>query len=355
MEGARTNGALGVIQVGLGSWGRSWAEVVREAEGLELVAVVDPVPDARVFAEEELGLPPQSHHATLDGALEKTDCECVLVVTPPATHHGVVEQALGAGKHVLVEKPLDTTLRGAHLLVDEANRSDRVLMVSQNYRFNAPFRAAQGLVRGGALGKLVSVWIGCRRDTRSLFPPGDFRYSMRHPYAVDMAVHHLDLLRAMSGRDVRRIHGRSWRAPDSPFRHHPAVAALVDLEDGTPVVYEGTWANRGPETSWNGEWEVVGEAGRMLWRGERDDRNAGEVLLEPWGEPPRPIEQPRLALTERAAVLQALRAAVRNGEEPETAASDNVSSLAAALGLIESIETGGPVEVTAHPSRHERG
>ncbi len=343
-----------MMQVGLGSWGRSWAGVVRDAEGLKLVAVVDPAPDARFFATKELGLPPESLHATLDGALENVECDCVLVVTPPATHHGVVEQALGAGKHVLVEKPLDTTLRGAQALVDTANRVGRVLMVNQNYRFNAPFRAAQGLVRGGALGKLASVNIGCRRDTRALFPPDDFRYSMRHPYALDMAVHHLDLLRAMTGRDVRRIHGRSWRAPDSPFRHHPAVAALIDLEDGTPVVYEGTWAHRGSETSWNGEWEVVGEAGRMLWKGDKDDRNAGEVLLEPWGEPRRPVEQPRLALTERAAVLQALRTAVSDGEEPETAASENLGSLAAALGLVEAIETGGPVEIPAHPWWHGR-
>lgn len=346
MESAtRSRGVLGVVQVGLGSWGRSWAEIVRDAEGLELVAVVDPAPGAHYFAEETLGLPPRSCHTSLGEALEKTGCDCVLVVTPPGTHHGLVAQALGAGKHVLVEKPLDVTLRGARVLVEMANRAGRVLMVNQNYRFNAPFRAAQELVRGGAMGKLVGVRIGCRRDTRTLFPPGDFRYSMRHPYALDMAVHHLDLLRAMTGREVRRIHGRSWRAPDSPFRHHPAVAALIDLEDGTPVVYEGTWAHRGPETSWNGEWEIVGEAGRMLWNGAKDDRNVGEVIQEPWGEPPGAVEQPRLALTERAAVLQALIAAIERGEEPETGASDNLGSLAAMLGLVESIESGAPVEV----------
>ena len=329
----RSRGVLGVVQVGLGSWGRSWAEIVRDAEGVELVAVVDPAPGAHYFAEETLGLPPRSCHTSLGEALEKTGCDCVLVVTPPGTHHGLVAQALGAGKHVLVEKPLDVTLRGARVLVEMANRAGRVLMVNQNYRFNAPFRAAQELVRGGALGKLVGVRIGCRRDTRTLFPPGDFRYSMRHPYALDMAVHHLDLLRAMTGREVRRIHGRSWCAPDSPFRHHPAVAALIDLEDGTPVVYEGTWAHRGPETSWNGA---------------KDDRNVGEVIREPWGEPPRAVEQPRLALTERAAVLQALIAAIERGEEPETAASDNLGSLAAMLGLVESIESGAPVEVRGH-------
>ena len=334
-----------VVQVGLGLWGRSWAEVVRDAEGAELTAVVDPAPGALLFAEEELRLPPGSQHPSLDEALEKTDCDCVLVVTPPETHHGVVAQALEAGKHVLVEKPLDTTLFGACAHVQAAKRAGRILMVSQNYRFNSPFRAAQGLVRSGALGELVGVRISCRRDARALFPPGDFRYSMRHPYVMDMAVHHLDLLRAMTDRQVRSIYGRSWRAPDSPFNHHPAVAALIDMEDGVPVVYEGTWAHRGPETSWNGEWEVVGEAGRMTWSGALEDRNAGEVILEPWGEPPRAVEQPRLALTERAAVLQAMVSAIQSGEEPETSASDNLGSLAAMLGLIESIESGVPIEV----------
>ena len=139
-----------VVQVGLGFWGRSWAEVVRDAEGAELTAVVDPSPEASLFVEEELRLPSGNHHATLDEALEKTECDCILVVTPPGTHHGVVAEALEAGKHVLVEKPLDTTLSGALALVQAAKRAGRILMVSQNYRFNAPFRAAQGVVRSGA-------------------------------------------------------------------------------------------------------------------------------------------------------------------------------------------------------------
>ena len=334
-----------VVQVGLGLWGRSWADVVRDAEGVELAAVVDPAPEAHLLAEVELGLLPECRHASLGEALEKIDCDCVIVVTPPETHHEVVVEALEAGKHVLVEKPLDTTLSGACTLVEVASRAGLTLMVSQNYRFNAPFRAVQGLVRNGVLGELASIKVGCRRDTRALFPPDDFRYSMRHPYALDMAVHHLDLLRAMTGREVRRIHGRSWRAPDSPFRHHPTLAALIDLDDGTPVLYEGTWAHRGPETSWNGEWEVVGEAGLLTWSGAREDRNVGEVLLQPWGEVPRPVEQPQLALTERAAVLHAMITAIESGEEPETTASDNLGTLAAMLGLVESIESGAPVEL----------
>ena len=50
---------LRVVQVGLGLWGRSWADVVRDAEGAELAAVVDPSPEALLFAEEG-GCPPRA-------------------------------------------------------------------------------------------------------------------------------------------------------------------------------------------------------------------------------------------------------------------------------------------------------
>jgi predicted dehydrogenase len=219
-------------------------------------------------------------------------------------------------------------------------------MVSQNYRYNAPFRAVQRLVMEGELGELASIKISCRRDTRTLFAPEDFRYSMRHPYVLDMSIHHFDLIRAATGHDVRGVYARSWRVPDSPFVHHPAVAALLDLEGGVPVVYEGDWATHEPETSWNGDWEIVGEAGRLLWSGSNEDRGTGEVVLERWGREPRLVEQRDLEFVEREATLQALHAAIEGGEPPETAAADNVKSLAAMLGCVSSIDSGEPVDVT---------
>jgi predicted dehydrogenase len=162
-----------------------------------------------------------------------------------------------------------------------------------------------------------------------------------------MSIHHFDLLRAATGRDVRGVFARGWRAPDSPYIHHPAVAAILDLEDGVPVMYEGDWATRGPEAPWHGEWEIVGETGRLLWSGDTEDRGKGEVLLERWGEEPRPVEQEDLHFVEREATLQALRAAVESGRHPETAAVDNVKSLAVMLGCVRSIESSERVDVAA--------
>jgi predicted dehydrogenase len=315
--------------------------LVAEAPGVELAAVVDPAPEARRYVETTPG------YGVLEEALEAVECDAVLVASPPGTHHVVAKAALEAGKHVLCEKPLATILQDAFDLVETADKAGRVLMVSQNYRYNAPFRAVQRLVMEGELGELASIRISCRRDTRTLFAPDDFRYSMRHPYVLDMSIHHFDLIRAATGRDVRGVYARGWRVPDSPFVHHPAVAALLDLEGGVPVIYEGDWATFGPETSWNGEWEVTGEAGRILWRGSEVDRGTGAVVFERWGQEARLVEQHDLEFVEREATLQALRAAIESGEQPETAAADNVRSLAAMLGCVSSIESGEPVDVAA--------
>jgi predicted dehydrogenase len=314
---------------------------VAEAPGVELAAVVDPDPEARRYVETTPG------YGVLEEALASVDCDAVLVASPPGAHHVVARAALEAGKHVLCEKPLATTLQDAFDLVETADRAERILMVSQNYRYNAPFRALQRLMMEGEIGELASIRISCRRDTRTLFARDDFRYSMRHPYVLDMSIHHFDLVRAATGRDVRGVYARSWRVPDSEFVHDPAVAALLDLEGGVPVVYEGDWATFGPETSWNGDWEIVGEAGRILWSGSEEDRGTGEVVLERWSREPRLVEQRNLEFVEREATLQALRAAIEGGEPPETVAADNVKSLAAMLGCISSIESSEPVDVAA--------
>lgn len=269
----------------------------------------------------------------------------MLVASPPRTHYAVAKAALEAGKHVLCEKPLATSLEDAFDLVEAADHAERVLMVSQNYRYNAPFRAVQRIVTEGELGELVSIRVVCRRDLGTLFAPHDFRYAMRHPYVLDMSIHHFDLMRAATGRDVGSVYARSWRVPGSPFVHDPAVAALVDLDGGVPVVYEGDWATSEPETSWNGDWEIVGEDGRLRWSGSEEERGVGEVVLERWGEEPRPVQQPELEFVEREATLQAMRQAIEGGEPPETAAADNVKSLAGMLGCVRSIESGEPVDV----------
>ena len=84
----------------------------------------------------------------------------------------------------------------------------------------------------------------------TLYEATNFRYLMRRPYVIDMCLHHVDLIRALTGQNVVDVSAKSWRAPDSPYRHDPAMAALLTLDSGAPVAYEGGGATYRPWTSW---------------------------------------------------------------------------------------------------------
>jgi predicted dehydrogenase len=143
-----------VVQVGLGAFGWGWLPIVRAADGVELAGVVDLSPEARARALAEHGVECGACFATLGEAVAGLGFDAALVVTPPETHRAVAEEALAAGRHVLVEKPLATSLDDARALVAAAETAGRILMVSQNYRYRRPALAVREAIRGNLIGDL---------------------------------------------------------------------------------------------------------------------------------------------------------------------------------------------------------
>jgi predicted dehydrogenase len=338
--------ALRIVQVGGGLWGRSWAQLVHAARGIRLTAFVDAAKDVRDWAAGRFDVPV---FAELERALAAVEADAVLLVTPPPTHRPLAELALRHGLHVVSEKPLALAIADAQAIVRAADRARRHVMVAQNYRFRRQSRGLQELVSSGALGRLFGIRISCRRDVRNSFVSrGDWRSRMRHPYLVDMAIHHVDMLRQITGREVADVDAKAWKVPDSPFVHEPTVATVIVLDDGTPVAYEGTWASAsGLETSWNGDWELVGERGRATWTGGVKDAYRGTVTVERYGSRPQRLPLPRLPALDRQGVLDELRRAIDEGRVPECSAGDNVKSLAAVLAIARSVEDGRPVRLPA--------
>lgn len=326
-----------MLQVGLGSWGRRWAELVRDTPDYGIAAVADPDPVSRAWAADTLGMSGEMIFARLDEALDGVDVDAALVTTPPDTHRGVVEAALRSGLPVLVEKPVATTLEDAQAMAATAARNDKTLMVSQNYRYTGMARTMRAAVMSGQVGALLGVRLAFRRDTRAQFPAGDFRYRMRHPLVLDMAIHHFDLLRAITGLEPVAVDARSWRVPDSPYTHDPACAALITMAGDVPVIYDGDWASQGSDTSWNGDWEVTGSAGRLCWRGD-------SISLERWDEDTVSLDAGRGPADGRVGVLEAFAHAIKTGTAAETDVRDNLRSLALTLGCVASIERGVPVQ-----------
>lgn len=325
-----------LLQIGLGSWGRRWAELVQSTTGFEIGAVVDPDPVSRAWAAEQLNLPAETIYPNLADALAGATIDAALITTPPETHRTVAETTLAAGLHVLIEKPLATSLDDAQAMAATARQMGKTLMVSQNYRFTGTARTMRQTVLSGQIGSLIAVRIAFRRDTRKQFPEGDFRYQMNHPLVLDMAIHHFDLLRAITGLEPVAVDARGWHVPDAPYVHDPACAALITLAGDIPVTYDGDWAPREPDTSWNGNWELLGSAGRLTWKGN-------VITFDRWKEATKLLDAHPDPVDGRTGVLDTFAQAIATGEQPETDVRDNFRSLALTLGCVTSVETASPV------------
>ncbi len=210
---------LRVVHVGVGLWGRTWAEHIANAPGYRLVGVADAGAPAREWAEQALAVPT---FRDLGRALAAVEPDVVVLASPPATHRPLAELALAAGCHVVVEKPLALTLPDAVAIADASASAGRIAMVAQNYRFRRQPRALHELVASRALGRLLGLRISCRRDLRDAWiSRRDWRGKMPHPYLLDMAIHHVDLVRMITGQEVAEVDARGWNVPDAPFKHDP--------------------------------------------------------------------------------------------------------------------------------------
>jgi predicted dehydrogenase len=117
------------------------------------VSVIDPQPDRRREAAAHY---PAVHVAASLGETAK-DLDAVVVATPPGSHAVVAMQAIDAGLHVLVEKPLTTSVQDAEMLVGRAAERGVHLMVGHTFEFNPAVWKLRELVRSGALGRILYV------------------------------------------------------------------------------------------------------------------------------------------------------------------------------------------------------
>lgn len=335
----------------MGTWGLDWAtKVLPEVPDMELVACVD-ARDEALKAACDAGVVTTRHcYSSVADAVNDQEIDAALVTTDGSQHGDIVRAALRAQKHVLVEKPFVGSVAEAQQLVDEAAALNRTLMVSQNYRFFPAVRAVQQIVKGQELGKLLHVDIEFRR-----FSPSGRHLRWTHPLLLDMGIHHFDLMRAVIGREPRTVDCRAWKPSWAGYSDPPAAAAIIDFGDDVTVSYRGSQLSPDRPTAWAGEWQMEFEQGTVMWtsRGDRSGLRSAEgdvVSVYRHGTAPDQIPLPHVDMVDRAGTLDAFTRALATGTTPESAAAENLGSLALALGAIQSAERREPVRLTTSPN-----
>ena len=207
---------------------------------------------------------------SFDSVVGDASIDAVLILTPPHTHLELVEAAAGAGKHVLLEKPLDVSLARAQQLNAFCQRAGvRLGVVFQN-RFRPAVRQLATLLQGGALGRLSSADVEVRwwRDQAYYDEAG------RGTYARDgggvlltQAIHALDLLLWLAGDACVVSASYSTTTVHRMESEDYACAALKFQSGAVGRVFATTAAYPGfPERL-----EFVGENGTAILEGARLD------------------------------------------------------------------------------------
>jgi len=127
---------LRVAVVGCGHLGSIHARLLKSLDHVQLVAVVDPVAEARQRVAQQCECAAWEHHAQL-----AQEIDAAVVATPTQYHHDVALDLLERHVHVLVEKPLTSNIAQADALIEAAGRNNLVLQVGHVERFNPAWNA----------------------------------------------------------------------------------------------------------------------------------------------------------------------------------------------------------------------
>jgi predicted dehydrogenase len=339
-----------LVHVGLGGWGQDWElNAIPPVAQFDRVAWVDAHEPTLEVARKRLDLPTDRCFTSLNEAFSTVESDAVLITAPQVAHVPLAIEAMEAGKHVLVEKPFAISVDEAQLGVDVAQKTNRVLMVSQQYRHYPAVRKAAQIVREQRFGQVGSVRVDFRKWANSAPKEGHRHYLFPHPLIFDMAIHHFDLMRLILDREAVSVFARVTDPAWSKFEDEGAAVLTIEFEGGLIVSYRGSWLSPDRSTTWSGDWNIECERANLYFR-SREGAAAGSkgdvVKVTELGKTEEGLALPAPRFHGRSAGLVAFAMSIATGEEPETSARNNLGSVAlmeaaaraAASGDVEDVE-----------------
>lgn len=345
--------ALGAAVLGCGSIGLLHAKALMGVEGARLVAVADVRPERAGAIASRFGV---TGCSSLEELLSLPGVDLVSICTPSGTHGWLGAEVARAGRHVVLEKPIDVRLEAADDVIAVSKAAGVVLSVISQHRFDPGVVALKAALDRGDLGRLVLVEARAWWYRTQAYYDSD---SWRGTAALDggalmnQGVHLVDLLLHLLG-PVSSVFARAKTVAHEMEREDLALA-LVEFENGvlgslcvTTASHPGvpeTLAVTGSSAS------VVLEAGSVLsWevdeRFSRDLDRGCHLQPGPNGVQRRPsaaIGSQKLAVTAHRAQLQDVVDAISGGLPPAVTGEDARMALALVQAAYESAHLGRAV------------
>ena len=333
-----------LLCVGLGGMGRHDWNAAIDCGGFAAVGGVDTDAAARAAFTEKTGAPA---FATFDEALAIVQAEAALIATPDRFHAPLTLQALDAGLDVICEKPMAESLADAARMHLAAEQKGRMLMIHHQLRWHPLHHEAHRRIAAGEIGDVRRIDFHfsvhsdvCLRGYRSQLP---------HLILQDLAIHHFDLIRYLSGQECDSLYVRDWPGPEQGQCISAATDAIAILNMSGPVTVSYTASIRelldpvgyictAHIHGTAGELAIDGDCLRLQTRADHAARNEPQTIQ------PQPMAPESGTWSAFAQALHTRRPAL-------THSADNLNSLAMLFAAMESADTGTIV----HPVKDWRG
>ena len=210
---------FGIGIIGFGGFGQFLFDSWSTMDGIVVRAVADAHQDAEEALRRrvrEAGTGPNTaFYGDWRTILDNEEVDIVSIVTPPGSHAEMADAALRAGKHVLIEKPLATSLEEARHIRAAAVETGRVVAIDYMLRFNPIVETLQRWARDGAFGSLRRVVVENYAQDESLPPAHWFWDRMQSGgILVEHAVHFIDVVNGCTRADPLQVDGLLVRRDD---------------------------------------------------------------------------------------------------------------------------------------------
>jgi predicted dehydrogenase len=317
---------LGVI--GLGEMGQAHARTIAGLEHARLVAIAEPDAKRRALGQE---IGTERSFSDYREMLQSADLDGVVIATPDQMHVEPCLAAAVAGKAILVEKPIATTVADSERIIEACRKAGVLLMVGHVLRYFPEYVEAKRVVSEGALGRLMSLF--ARRT--NLITQQD-RLGGRVGVLMFLGVHDFDVLRWIGGSEPKRIFCES--AASAPGSHgvENETFTTISFADGSiGCVHAGWYLPKTHPAGFDFKLDVTGDKGII-------SLDFAKHVTTQYG-----AEGGRYPLM-TSAVADQMRAFIRaasRGEASPVSGEEALVALRMALAAGESIRSGLPVNL----------
>lgn len=291
-------------------------------------------------------------YESIEKLLKDPSIDAVSVCTANATHAEITIAALRAGKHVLCEKPMATSLKDCRIMVDEAKKNNRFLMIGHNQRLAKAHVEARKLIVDGAIGRIISfrTTFGHQGpETWTIDPKTNWFFDKKKAIfgaMADLGIHKTDLIQFLTGQRVTKV-----TAYLGTLDKKDKNGEFIGVDDNAICIYEMSEGAVGTMTA---SWTMYGQEDNstVLYGTEgvlyiydnpeysiRLVRRNGEQILYALDQIQTNDNQTK------SGVIDLWISCIENNVPPEISGEEALHAMKAVFAALESAETGKALDV----------